>query len=246
MAIEDDITALQEQIASLSSQISTLNSTVSGFSSRLAACELSIADLSDAVALSPYNTVPSQLGEIQNMTIDDDGNLINPSSAGAAGESQAFSRGDHVHPGDTSRAPITDPIFLGRPMSAYTPDLDSTDADSLVIANTMFVKKLCLRLIGNPDSGTVVTPPPNSGEATAPSQSGGNSENLNIGGGGLHGTGGAPGGAGGASGAFLDPAEDGDDGIDGTDGEGGAVIIYGIASGESLNWDIATYVHTVA
>jgi hypothetical protein len=177
-------------------------------------------------ALASAGTVPSPLGVIADMSIDEEGDITQPSSTGASGTSQFFSRDDHVHPGDTTRAPIDSPVFLGKPTSAYIPDIDSDDANSFVLATTMFVRKLCLSLLNGSKSDTAVIIPPNSGEAAAPSQPGGNSENLSIGGGGLRGTGGSPGSKGGKGDwSSANNATRGGDGIDGTDGEKGSVMI---------------------
>jgi hypothetical protein len=231
MAIEDDIAELQQQIDALSDQISSINDSITSINHQLS-------------ALVSADNVPSEPGIISDISIDDSGTIISASSSGSAGSSLSFSRDDHIHPGDITRAPVDSPVFLGIPMSSYVPDLDSDDADSLVIATTMFVKQLCTKLINDSKNNTTVTIPPSSGEAQAPLQPGGNSEDLNIGGGGIHGIGSTSPGEGGDGGYLVTPRpEDGEDGGDGTDGEAGSIMVYAIPSGAELNWDIATYVH---
>jgi hypothetical protein len=68
---------------------------------------------------------------------------------GAAGTATAYSRGDHVHPTDTSRAPLASPIFTGTPQ-APTP---ATADNSVDIATTAFVKAQ-----GYAPSGSVPAP----------------------------------------------------------------------------------------
>lgn len=57
-------------------------------------------------------------------------------SVAAAGASLTYSRGDHVHPSDTSRAPLASPVFTGDPQ-APTPLTADNDTS---IATTAFVK----------------------------------------------------------------------------------------------------------
>jgi hypothetical protein len=56
--------------------------------------------------------------------------------AAAAGTATTFSRGDHVHPTDTSRAPLASPVFTGDPQA---PTPANTDSDTSV-ATTAYVK----------------------------------------------------------------------------------------------------------
>ena len=56
--------------------------------------------------------------------------------AATAGSSNAFSRGDHVHPTDTTRAPLASPALTGTP-TAPTP---TTGDDSTRVATTEFVQ----------------------------------------------------------------------------------------------------------
>jgi hypothetical protein len=60
--------------------------------------------------------------------------LINGTAT--AGTATAFSRGDHVHPTDTSRAPLASPVFTGDPQA---PTPANTDSDTSV-ATTAYVK----------------------------------------------------------------------------------------------------------
>jgi hypothetical protein len=55
--------------------------------------------------------------------------------AGAAGTAANWSRGDHVHPTDTSRAPLASPVFTGDPR-APTPTAGDNDTS---LATTAFV-----------------------------------------------------------------------------------------------------------
>jgi hypothetical protein len=70
-------------------------------------------------------------------------NVPAPSSAtpsmngtGAPGVAVSYSRGDHVHPSDTSRAPLVSPTFTGTP-AAPTP---ATADNSTTLATTAYVK----------------------------------------------------------------------------------------------------------
>src|SRR5262245_54322099 len=62
----------------------------------------------------------------------------NPLSNGTAapGAATTWSRGDHVHPSDTTRAPLASPVFTGDPQA---PTPANTDNDTS-IATTAFVK----------------------------------------------------------------------------------------------------------
>jgi len=53
----------------------------------------------------------------------------------AVGTSAKYAREDHVHPTDTSRAPLASPAFTGTP-TAPTPEASSNDTS---IATTAFV-----------------------------------------------------------------------------------------------------------
>ena len=63
---------------------------------------------------------------------------VNPAMDGtaASGTSDTAARGDHVHPSDTTRAPIASPAFTGTP-TAPTP---STGTNTNQLATTAFVK----------------------------------------------------------------------------------------------------------
>jgi hypothetical protein len=57
--------------------------------------------------------------------------------AAAAGSATTFSRGDHIHPTDTSRAPLNSPAFTGTPTAPTpTPGTDNTTK----LATTAFVQ----------------------------------------------------------------------------------------------------------
>jgi hypothetical protein len=71
-----------------------------------------------ATGLTPSSTTPAMDG------------------VGAAGSATTYSRGDHVHPSDTSRAPLVSPGFSGNP-TAPTP---ATADSSTTLATTAFVK----------------------------------------------------------------------------------------------------------
>ena len=58
--------------------------------------------------------------------------------AAAVGTSPAYARGDHVHPSDTSRAPLASPAFTGTPTA---PTVSATD-NSTNVATTAFVHSL--------------------------------------------------------------------------------------------------------
>lgn len=65
-----------------------------------------------------------------------------PKMAGSAnaGSSEYFSRGDHMHPTDTSRAPLASPTFTGTP-KAPTPSYDDSTTK---VATTAFVQRVKL------------------------------------------------------------------------------------------------------
>jgi hypothetical protein len=110
-------------------------------------------------------TVNSNVGTFQGITVNGKGlvtGAVNmsyalassvPSPSGttpimdgtaAAGVAVAYSRGDHVHPTDTTRAPLASPTFTGTP-AAPTP---ATADNSTTIPTTAFVKAQGY-LIGN-------------------------------------------------------------------------------------------------
>lgn len=67
----------------------------------------------------------------------------------AVGTSLLYARQDHVHPTDTTRAPINSPSFTGVPTTATTP----TAADnSLKLATTAFVKTAVAAVPGFPEA----------------------------------------------------------------------------------------------
>ena len=55
----------------------------------------------------------------------------------AVGTETAYAKGDHVHPTDTSRAPLNSPTFTGTPKLTTTP---AASDNSTAIASTAFVK----------------------------------------------------------------------------------------------------------
>jgi hypothetical protein len=101
--------------------------------------------------------------------------------AGAAGTSTRFARADHVHPTDTSRAPLASPTFTGTPAAPTQTARDNSTklattayvdaADTAITANTQTASyTLVLGDAGkvveeNSASATVVTIPPNSSVA---------------------------------------------------------------------------------
>lgn len=80
----------------------------------------------------------------------------------AVGTEMAFARGDHVHPTDTSRAPLASPAFTGTP-TAPTP---SAGSNSTNIATTAFVNTAISSAVADITSFEfeVVTTLPASGE----------------------------------------------------------------------------------
>lgn len=69
--------------------------------------------------------------------------------AASAGTSSKYSRGDHVHPSDTTRASVDSPVFTGTP-TAPTP---VTSANNTQVATTAFVQSLLAALNVVPSSG---------------------------------------------------------------------------------------------
>lgn len=72
---------------------------------------------------------------------------------GSAGSQSKYSRGDHVHPTDTSRAPIASPAFTGTP-TAPTP---GENAGSTQIATVGWVEDIAQTLSDAIDALTGVT-----------------------------------------------------------------------------------------
>jgi hypothetical protein len=58
------------------------------------------------------------------------------SGTGSAGTATTYARGDHVHPTDTSRAPLASPAFTGTPTTATTP---TAGDNTTKLATTAFV-----------------------------------------------------------------------------------------------------------
>lgn len=81
------------------------------------------------------------------------------SGTGAVGTSGKFAREDHVHPVDTSRAPLASPTFTGTP-AAPTP---ITSDNSTKLATTQYVQAntgLLAPLVSPAFTGTPVAPTP--------------------------------------------------------------------------------------
>src|SRR5215831_13578287 len=64
----------------------------------------------------------------------------------ASGTSTLYSRGDHVHPSDTSRAALVSPTFTGTPAAPTAPTADN----STTLATTGFVKAQAYAAIASP------------------------------------------------------------------------------------------------
>ena len=261
MAIEDDVAALQTQVVGLQNSISNLQSSVNSINSSISGLQTSINSINSSISglqtsinsintsldskasiayvdekfdeISGSNTVPLPPAEIQGGEYDSNGNYIDYYSDGVIGTSLPYSRSDHKHPGDITRAPINNPVFDGIPRSNYTPEKGSAEYEGNCIANTRFVLQAIKDYTTTPPVS--VTPPSGEGElpqAEIPGQPGGNSENTNIGGGGIGGRRGNGG------------RTDGGNGTRGTDGVKGDYTIIGTEYEDNYNWNIATYVHT--
>jgi len=66
--------------------------------------------------------------------------LPNMNGTANAGTATLWSRGDHVHPSDTSRAPLASPVFTGDPQAPTQPNTDNDTS----IATTAHVKSVRL------------------------------------------------------------------------------------------------------
>lgn len=106
-------------------------------------------------------TVPTKTSDITNdsgfITASDIPDEVEASDAApqmdgtaAAGTSDTFARGDHVHPTDTSRAPLASPNFTGTP----TAPTAAAGTSSTQIATTAFVANA---VSGKADSSDVYT-----------------------------------------------------------------------------------------
>lgn len=73
----------------------------------------------------------------------------------SAGTSAAFAKGDHVHPTDTSRAPLASPTFTGTPAAPTA----AAGTNTTQIATTAFVKTAIDNIAGvvHTASGTIAT-----------------------------------------------------------------------------------------
>jgi hypothetical protein len=99
-----------------------------------------IADPTHSVMLV-WNTVSGQYGLAPTSLLLGSGSAfpsnVNPTMDGIAahGVSLLYSRDDHVHPSDTSKAPLASPVFTGDPQSVTPPPGDADQS----IATTAFV-----------------------------------------------------------------------------------------------------------
>lgn len=82
---------------------------------------------------------------------------------GLPGTSTAFSRGDHVHPTDTSRAPLASPTFTGTPQAPTA----APGANNNVLATTAFVATSFAPLASPTFTGTPAAPTAAPGTNTA-------------------------------------------------------------------------------
>ena len=100
------------------------------------------APLSGAALVNPTSTTPaandnsSKVANTAWFAGQASGSLPTMAGAAAPGTALTFSRGDHVHPTDTSRAPLTSPNFTGTP-TAPTP-ANAAD-NSAALATTAWV-----------------------------------------------------------------------------------------------------------
>jgi hypothetical protein len=111
-----------------------------------------VADPANSVMLI-WNTISGQYGLAPTSLLLGSGSVF-PSTAtpimdgtGAAGASALYARGDHVHPTDSSRAPLASPVFTGDPRAPTPPPGDSDTS----IATTAFVSAAVI-------AGGVVSP----------------------------------------------------------------------------------------
>jgi cytoskeletal protein RodZ len=73
---------------------------------------------------------------------------VNSGTVGVPGTLTLWSRGDHVHPSDTSRAPLANPVFTGDPQAVTQPNTDSDTS----IATTAFVHSVRLDQMATPNT----------------------------------------------------------------------------------------------
>jgi hypothetical protein len=257
MSVEDDISALQLQVSELQGLISGLQSSISNINTSLGVkapisnpnFTSTVKINSESVATTTYvddkideisgaNTIPLSPAEISGGYYNSNGEYVDYFSTGNVGTEIPYARADHRHPGDVTRAPIENPVFGGIPRSDYTPLEGDSEYNGNCLANTRFVIE-AVKKYTTPQ--VVITPPAEEGQlpqAEKTDQPGGNSENTDIGGGGVGGKGGEGGGNSGTS------VNEGHDGDDGTPGGNGSYSLKQTAYSDNYNWDIATYVHT--
>jgi hypothetical protein len=126
-----------------------IGSGVASFNTRTGAITLSGADVTGALGYTPYNaTNPSGYQTAAQITVTlapyalsssvPVGSNVNPLMDGtaAAGTFVGWARGDHVHPSDTSRAPLASPTFTGTPAAPTA----SPGTNTTQIASTAFVE----------------------------------------------------------------------------------------------------------
>jgi hypothetical protein len=125
-----------------------------------------------------------------------------------------------------TKVDIDSPVFTGNPTSEFTPDVESEEAFSNTLATTAFVYSMINAFSQEQPPSAPDTPPTEGGKINQP---GGNNKNTLMGGGGS-------GGNGGISFSSFDPA--------GYNGAPGFVKVYKIPGAvNTINWNIATYVH---
>jgi hypothetical protein len=78
----------------------------------------------------------------------------NMDGTGSAGIATAYARGDHIHPSDTSRAPLASPAFTGTPTSTTPATVDNTTK----IATTAYVQAQGYATSGSIPSPSSTTP----------------------------------------------------------------------------------------
>ena len=89
--------------------------------------------------------VQSTLAALPPAGMYPDNDIPEMNGVGSAGTNAEASRGDHVHPTDTSRAPLASPTFTGTP-AAPTPTVGDS---STKLATTAFVTAADLVLVGD-------------------------------------------------------------------------------------------------
>jgi hypothetical protein len=172
------------------------------------------------------------------------GQVNNQQSTGSAGTAPSYARTDHQHPGDTTRAPIESPNFIGEPTVPY-PEFSSYesagDEIGTVIANVDFVINYvayAVKAAANTGSGSGGS---SGGSEEAPSISG-DFGFVDNGGGKGNDTPGSGGGAGYGDGWPIGTSTpDAGSGTDGGPGEDGALVLKVVPSNpdyDGLDWSI--------